>query len=167
MKCKKYQITALLVMLLIVSEARTDELVPITRECIHSIATIFHLPVAALYGIFATEDGVVGKYSINTNKSRDNGPMQINSIWLEDLKKIGITEEELRNKGCLNVFVSAWILKTHLNQTGNIWEAIGKYHSKTQAKAKIYKQKVLANLITIKDYDMLLTQANKQVGIQQ
>ncbi len=145
-------------------EAHAEELIPITRECIHAAARYKNLPVAALYGILITEGGTVGQYSTNKNQTRDNGPMQINSVWAEALGEMDITEVQLRNNGCLNVLVSAWILRKHLDRTGNIWEAIGDYHSKDPEKGNPYIQRVMANLITIRDYDVLIARANKQVG---
>ncbi len=146
------------------SETTASELVPITNECFHAAAEYYEVPVAALYGIFAQEAGTVGEYEINKNKSRDNGPMQINSIWNNTFESMNISEQNIRNHGCLNVFISAYILKDCLNATGDIWQAIGRYHSKKAKYAEPYKRKVLNKLLTVKDYDLLIAKANKHVG---
>ncbi len=153
-----------IILILMTTPTWADEYQPMTRKCLHEAASTFDLPVAALYGIFAQERGAVGQYSANTNNSRDNGTMQINSIWLPDLARFNITEEKLRNNGCLTVYVSAWILKGHLEKAnGNIWKAIGDYHSKTPEKAKIYISNVMEQLLTNPNYDKLIAEANKHV----
>ena len=164
MTIKKIFITLILIFSLNV-QVSAEELRPITRKCIHASASFHKVPVAALYGIFATEGGTVGEYSSNPT-SRDNGPMQINSVWLGELKAKGISEEELRNNGCLNVFVSGWILKGHLDRTGDIWQAIADYHSRTEDLGKAYLVRVLNNLLSDMDYDALVARANQNIKVQ-
>jgi len=162
MTTKNSIILSLILIFSMVPQTGAQELTPITRKCIHTTAHFYKVPVAALYGIFATEGGTVGEYSSNT-VTRDNGPMQINTLWLEDLKSKGITEENLRNNGCLNVFVSGWILKGHLDRTGDIWQAIGDYHNRTKELGDAYRVRVLKNLLSKVDYDVLLAKANQNV----
>lgn len=142
-----------------------QELKPLTRDCFHSSAAYFGLKneIAALYGIFATEGGTVGEYSTNENGSRDNGPMQINSTKIKDLTFLEVNEEALRNDGCYNVFVSAHILNDHYKKSGNIWQAVGDYHSKTKEFGDAYILRVWEKLQANPDFDQLIAQANKQI----
>lgn len=151
-----------ILLVLVAPLAWAQELTPISRKCIHEAADFNKVPVAALYGIFVTEGGTVGEYSSNT-VTRDNGPMQINSVWLRYLEAKGISEEELRNNGCLNVFVSGWILKKHLNRTDDIWQAIADYHSRTKHLGDAYLMRVLINLLSDVDYENLVAKANQNV----
>ncbi len=143
-----------------------EELSPVSAECIHQAALHHNVPVAALYGILAVERGTVGERSKNKNGTEDYGVMQVNTCWLEELEEQGISAEQLENNGCLNVFTSAWILKKHLDTTGNIWLAIGRYHSGTKDYAKNYTLKIFQNLIQITDYEQIIQRANKNIGEQ-
>lgn len=60
--------------------------------------------------------------------SYDIGLMQIDSRWLPDLARLGITEQALLEP-CQNVLVAAWILAPLLKRYGPGWEAIGAYNA--------------------------------------
>lgn len=81
----------------------------------------------------------------NPNGTRDIGLMQINSIWLPELAKYGITEPSLFDP-CTNLTVGAWILSQRQDQFGNTWAAVGTYHSKTPKFKWQYADKVQMNL---------------------
>lgn len=68
--------------------------------------------------------------NVNSNKSRDVGIMQINSFWLPELKKYGITEGNLFEP-CINIHVGAWVLSQSIQVFGNNWRAIGAYNAGT------------------------------------
>lgn len=103
---------------------------PVTVSCIEQAVNTYQIPKLILLSVMANEGGVPGKTSLNRNGSRDMGPMQINTSWLPTLKKNGITEHEVINNGCLNVFIGAAILKKHANELGgNWWNAVGAYHA--------------------------------------
>lgn len=67
--------------------------------------------------------------------------MGINSIWLPQLAKYGITRERLFDP-CTNVMVGAWIYAGHVRKYGYSWKAVGAFHSKTPDKSAVYVQKV-------------------------
>ena len=81
----------------------------------------------------------------NKNGTRDIGVMQINSLWLPELAKYGITEQHLFDP-CVNIAVGAWILRQRQSTYGNTWEAVGTYHSKTPNFKWNYANKVQGNL---------------------
>ena len=81
----------------------------------------------------------------NKNGTRDIGVMQINSLWLPELAKYGITEQHLFDP-CVNIAVGAWILSQRQSTYGNTWEAVGTYHSKTPNFKWNYANKVQGNL---------------------
>jgi hypothetical protein len=142
-----------------------NTLKPVTAQCVYSSAQYFDIPFAALVGVLSQEAGRVGQYRNNTNGTRDNGPMQINTVWMDQIQKRGITELQIRNNGCLNVFVGAWILSQHFQNIENKWQAIGAYHSKTPKHNKKYQKLVRQRLLTNLNFRTVIEKANKNVHI--
>lgn len=143
-----------------VTPASASELVPVTPKCVYSSSLYYNVPLSLILAIMAFEGGTVGEYSKNSNNSRDNGPMQINTIWEKEFSKRGITEIQIRNNGCLNVFAGTWILKQHMDSTNDIWKAVGNYHSKTPKRNQWYQGKIKEKLRALKNYEMVLSRAN-------
>ena len=52
----------------------------------------------------------------------------------------------VRDDPCTNVGVAAWILHNHLDETGDLSEAIAQYHSRTPLHGQSYKKKVVASM---------------------
>lgn len=126
---------------------------PVTSACVVAASNHYQVPPALLLSILKVEGGQVGKTSKNSNGSSDIGPMQVNSIHLPELAKYGITFEQLKNDGCLNVHVGAYyIKKAELSKTGGaknvspkeFWQGVGNYHSKTPQYNARYAAKVAA-----------------------
>ena len=76
--------------------------------------------------------------NLNTNGSYDMGPMQINSSWLPELQRRGISEHAVTYDYCTNILVGAWILARELQgagapriNTAEYWQAVGRYNSHT------------------------------------
>lgn len=112
-------------------------------------AQTYSVPPAVLLGIYQVEGGKVGQEAgPNNNGSYDLGPMQINTVWLPDLANrwgvsVHTARRWVRDDPCTNVGVAAWILRRHLNETGNLSRAIAHYHSKTPYYGTRYKRKVI------------------------
>jgi soluble lytic murein transglycosylase-like protein len=119
---------------------------PLTYECVYKSSVKFQVPLAMILVILDTERGSIGYERVNSNGSYDLGPMQINTLWLPALAKLGITKETLRDNGCVNVAVGAWILRYHLNRTQDPLKAISHYHSQNPTRQKIYLNLVLERL---------------------
>lgn len=117
--------------------------------CMHIATSVYELPPQALPSLLAVEGGKVGTVSTNKNRSFDMGPMQINSIWLDDIaRKSGLSRDEVQDKltndGCFNVFVGAYILKKEITGAqGKFWDGVGHYHSRTPRFKARYQQRVL------------------------
>lgn len=85
----------------------------------------------------------------NNNKTTDYGMMQINSIWLPTLSKMGISKEDLF-RPCVSVFVGAWIAKQGILKLGYNAQGIGAYNAGMGASAnrdrlrQAYADKVFA-----------------------
>ena len=117
--------------------------------CLLIAAQTYQVPPGVLLGILQVEGGRVGQAVRNTNGSYDLGPMQVNTIWLAELSKKWNTDRGtamhwLRDDGCVNMAVSAWILRQRINRTGDLWSGIAGYHSLTPGIGSRYASKVAA-----------------------
>ena len=63
----------------------------------------------------------------NRNGTYDIGLMQINSIWLPELRRYGIDQALLKN-ACASTYVGAWIMAKNIRRYGYSWEAIASYN---------------------------------------
>jgi hypothetical protein len=103
----------------------------LTMDCVMEAARKNNLPLAALLGILAAEGGKPGEALKNTNGTWDMGPYQVNTCHVNTLAAIGMTPETVLRDGCANAQAAAWILRREFKRTGDIWQAIGAYHSRT------------------------------------
>ena len=123
---------------------------PLTVACVVDAAQASGLPVAALVGILATENGRPGEALQNDNGTFDLGPFQVNTIHVNELIGMGIAPEVVLRDGCVNAYAAAWLLRKHYTQTGDIWRAIGAYHSKTPHLRDAYTARVKKNLVRLR-----------------
>ncbi len=119
--------------------------------CVFLAANTYEVPPAALMGIYQIEAGRLGQEVANKNGSYDLGPMQINTLWVPELsRRWGVSATTarrlVRDDACTNVGVAAWILRQHLDETGNIAQAIAHYHSRTPVNGHNYKSKVVQRI---------------------
>lgn len=118
-----------------------------TARCFAAASRAFHLPPLVLPALWSNERGAAGEIVPDPNGTADYGPMQINSLWLPLLRPLGITPARLADDGCLNVWVAGAILSRERTRAdGNLWRAIGWYHSRTPALADAYRRRLLAHL---------------------
>ena len=115
--------------------------------CLLIASQTYQIPPGVMLGIMQVEGGRVGQEVRNTNGSYDLGIMQINTIWLPELsKKWNSTPTTvrrwLRDDGCANIAVSAWILRNRINLTGSLWGGIAGYHSLTPSIGSRYANRV-------------------------
>ena len=64
----------------------------------------------------------------NRDGSVDLGLMQINSRWLPELRRHGLSAADLMHP-CVSVHVGAWVLAQAMRRHGNTWTAVGAYHA--------------------------------------
>lgn len=101
----------------------------------------------------------------NKNGTRDMGMMQINSIWLPELRRHGIASETLFN-ACASTYIGAWILAKNIKRYGYTWEAIAAYNVgslNTPARQRIgreYARKVYES------YDKLARERGHRVAVR-
>ena len=80
----------------------------------------------------------------NTNKSTDIGLMQINTIHLNELSRMGISRSDLINDPCKSVIAGSYILRQKINRWGYNVDGIGAYNSGNDKFRRPYGRKVLA-----------------------
>ncbi|MCS3431559.1 lytic transglycosylase domain-containing protein [Klebsiella sp. BIGb0407] len=116
-----------------------------SADCIHEAAQCFKInPLIIKAIIWQESNNRQNVVNLNKNKTQDIGIMQINSIHFDTLRSLGISEKELRENSCANVFSGSWILNQSIQNNGYSWEGIGRYHSKTP----YYRDKYVSKLIT-------------------
>ncbi|EOB3708474.1 lytic transglycosylase domain-containing protein [Escherichia coli] len=134
-------------------------IVPLT-VCLLNASTVHHIEPEILLSIISVEGGRVGAVSVNKNGSEDLGIMQINThAWLPLVSNTffagnqQIANEKLTNDGCFNIYVGTWILSKAISEeNGDVWEGVGKYHSKTPTYKYKYIEKVKKEYEKIKRY---------------
>lgn len=105
----------------------------------------FQIDPKLLLRIAQIESGL-NPHAVNHNKNGtiDIGLMQINSIHLPKLTKIGITQKELFDPE-INIYVGTLLLSSHIRKKGYNFDAIGCYHSSNP----IHKQAWLSRLLKV------------------
>ena len=81
----------------------------------------------------------------NTNGSIDIGLMQINSLWLPELRRHGIVPRDLLDP-CVSVHVGAWVLAQKMRVHGTTWTAVGAYNAGSAVLRERYARKVIEAL---------------------
>jgi Transglycosylase SLT domain len=118
-------------------------------ECTVNAAKTFQVPAAVLIGIMQVEDGHIGK---ETAPSPDGdyamGPMQISSQMLPQLAQkwnvdIDTAHKWVRDDGCININVAAWILRQKMNDAGSLRGGIAAFHPKAGVPNPAYADQVI------------------------
>lgn len=119
---------------------------PLTAACVLDAARASGMPAAALFAILATEGGKTGEALRNKNGTWDMGPFQVNTAHVNELAAMGIAPETVLRDGRINAYAAAWLLRKEYRRTGDLWQAIGAYHSRTPQRRNAYIRRVQANL---------------------
>lgn len=123
---------------------------PVTVQCIVREAQRQQLEPELLWAILRKENGRVGSHSVNSNKTVDIGPMQINNgkyeVYLNDLvNKTHFSKSKFKNMlyndACFNVSVGAYVLRMKINAAGgNMMKGAGWYHSANEPYYSRYRR---------------------------
>lgn len=98
-------------------------------QCIAQASSRYEVPELLLHAIIKKENGRMSKCSKNTNGTYDCGYAQINSGWVKEFSKYGITQSHITNDTCTNVSASAYVLKDYFQQKKGKWfDAIVAYN---------------------------------------
>ncbi len=118
--------------------------------CIMLASQIYSVPPAVMIGIMHVEGGRVGQQvGPNRNGTYDLGPMQVNTRWVPELARFWQVDQRtakvaVRDDGCVNVKVAAWILRQKIEDAGSLYLGIAHYHSATPVHGHRYAAKVIA-----------------------
>lgn len=82
-----------------------------TAQCVVEASVRYQVPELLLHAILMKENGRTGHYTRNKNGTYDLGLAQINTSWMTEFSKYGIKPEHVMNDACINVALSAYILK--------------------------------------------------------
>ena len=131
-------------------------LAPLTAACIAAAAASFNLAEPLLWTILRTEGGRVGACVLQASGTHDCGPAQVNAeTWVPRLaRQLGRPQAEvmqdLRDDGCFNMQVAAYILRIEINGTGgDIWDGAGRYNSATPAIKQAYQAKLVGSYVAM------------------
>lgn len=122
----------------------------VLAACILIAAHSYAVPPSVLVGIMHVEGGRPGQeVGPNKNGTYDLGPMQVNSLWTQELARSwgtsrGEARRILRDDTCINVNVAAWVLRQKIDEAGSLYEGIARYHSATPRYGQPYRRKVFA-----------------------
>lgn len=135
-------------------------------DCINEAALCFKINPLLIKAII-WQESKNQQDAINRNKNNtiDVGMMQINSIHFKSLKKMGITEQSLRENSCANVFSGAWVLSQIIDRHGYTWDGIGRYHSSTPVHHDKYVRNIVS-IITHKSHNIKRLIVASQEGIR-
>lgn len=111
-------------------------------DCINHAAVRYHVPAELILAVIKVEGGRNGSVSTNKNGSVDYGVMQINSLWLTQLKPYGYSAQDLQFNACKNVEAGTWILSQALSSGDSVRQGIGNYHSHTPQLNQKYHLRV-------------------------
>jgi len=120
--------------------------------CLMSGAATYQVPPAVMIAIMQVEGGRVGQQvGPNVNGTYDLGPMQVNTRWLPELARywhidLKTAHKLVRDDGCVNVKVAAWILHQKIKDGGSLRMGIQYYHSATPYLGRRYAEKVISVL---------------------
>jgi soluble lytic murein transglycosylase-like protein len=117
--------------------------IDVSLTCVNEAAIQYHVPAKLIIAVMMVEGGRTGQISKrNTNGSYDIGLMQINSAWIPELKKYGVTEDKIKNDACTNIKVGTWIISKKIAHGSSLTSGIGDYHSHTYHYNQIYYAKI-------------------------
>ncbi|WP_237715187.1 transglycosylase SLT domain-containing protein [Xanthomonas phaseoli] len=108
--------------------------------CSITAAVKYEVPANIVLAVAEQEAGKPGQWVENTNGTQDVGPMQFNTAYMVELRKYGITAQDVARGGCYSYDLAAWRLRGHLrNDQGDIWTRAANYHSRTPQYNAVYR----------------------------
>lgn len=125
-------------------------------QCTLKASKYYHVSPYLIQTVLQTEAGVKGSKVANTNGTYDYGPMQINDIWVNELKRltnVNIDKLKLQNNICYNIYIGTWILSYKIRDAGgDPWRGLGNYHSKTKKYHDKYMRRAVGAYGQILDH---------------
>lgn len=108
-------------------------------------AVRWQVPANLVIAVAEVEGGRPGLWVRNANGTHDVGPMQLNTAYLAELRRFGITAADVAAHGCYPYELATWRLKGHLvRDRGDLWTRAANYHSRTPRHNAVYRRKLIA-----------------------
>ena len=128
----------------------TPVLTSMLLSCVLQAGNAVHVPPQLLISVMSVEGGEIGTVAHNRNATEDLGLMQINTgAWLDLVARAQFGGDRrqayvrLRDDGCYNIEVGAWILgRAIADERGDVWAGVGRYHSRTPSLQISYAARV-------------------------
>ncbi len=112
-------------------------------ECGLESAIKYDIPADILLAISTIENGRYDVGYRNSNGSIDYGVMQINTIYIKELKDrydMVVSPEDLLTTSCYSFQIAALKVSDHLrNDSGSFLQRVANYHSKTPDLNRYYQ----------------------------
>ncbi len=135
---KRFFLPILLAFLLGAGNAQAKSL----EACFKEAAIKHQIPLDLLLAVSYTESRFkTGLNGHNKNASYDYGPMQINSIWATQAKKMGHNWQKIKTNPCANIMFGGHILKYNHKLMGSWSAAIGAYNAGYAKTSKANKRR--------------------------
>lgn len=108
--------------------------------CSIAAAVKYAVPANIVLAVAEKEAGKPGQWTRNSNGTHDVGPMQLNTVYLQDLAKYGIAASDVAAAGCYAFELATWRLRQHIkNDSGDLWTKAANYHSRTTRYNMVYR----------------------------
>lgn len=133
-------------------------------ECLQSAAKKYKVPYNLLLAIRQQEAGVIGMTQ-KAARSHDMGVMQINTLWLKEIKKQhpNITWKTVSHSACVNAYFAGSILRYNIDKAkGDLWAGVGNYHHHYLSNKKRHEQ---YKLRVMKRYRKILKKELKKLKL--
>lgn len=116
-------------------------------------AVKYEIPANLMLAVAEKEGGKPGQWVRNTNGTHDIGPMQFNTVYLQDLAKYGITSDDVAASGCYSYDLAAWRIRMHIrNDKGDLWTKAANYHSRTPRYNSVYRADLIDKAVKWADW---------------
>lgn len=101
-----------------------------SKDCFNNAAKDYQLDADLLRAI-AYRESAFKPNAINyvSPSSYAIGLMQIHSQNFNELARLGITEQQLRDNPCLNIYTGAYYLAKFIKIQGDVWQGVGAYNA--------------------------------------
>jgi hypothetical protein len=117
--------------------------------CSISAAVKYEVPANIVLAVAEIEGGRPGQWKRNDNGTDDVGPMQLNTAYLRELTRYGITANDVARAGCYSFDLAAWRLRMHIKHDGgDLWTRAANYHSRTPRYNAIYRSDIIRRAAT-------------------
>lgn len=135
-------------------------------NCSIEAASRYGFDPSILIAIAEKEGGKPESKVKNSNGTIDYGLLQVNTVWLNDLRKHGIKTEHVLGDTCYPYHLAAWRIKRHIvyDKNGDLYTKVSNYHSKTKKYNDIYKKDLIKRVAKWQSWFESTNAINNSIG---